>query len=69
LKNGSATENCYGAACGVLEQALLLLRTQHTEQVARLRVVVVIVLTEVEVVRRSIDRRSNAKEIGTYTNI
>src|SRR5258705_13833411 len=40
---------------GVLEQALLLIRLQHTEEIAGLRVVVMVILAEVEISGITID--------------
>src|SRR6266851_590849 len=41
--------------CRVLEQALLLFRAEHTEEIARLRVVIVVIFTEIEFLRVSVD--------------
>src|SRR6266403_4165013 len=39
---------CSDRTSGVLEQALLLIRLQHAEEIAGLRVVVMVILAEVE---------------------
>src|ERR1700726_1637661 len=51
-------------ASRVLKQTLLFLRAEHTEEVARLRVVVVILFPEVEVVPTPVDPQRQPREIG-----
>src|SRR6202035_689266 len=51
-------------ASRVLKQTLLFLRAEHSEEVARLRVVVVIVLTEIKLLRISVDRQGRLREVG-----
>jgi len=48
---GGRTES----SSSVLKQTLLFLRAEHTEEIARLRVVVVIVLTEIEPLGTSVN--------------
>src|SRR3979490_2031440 len=48
---------------GVLEQALLLLRLQHAEEIARLRVVVMIILAEVELPSITINSQWRLRKI------
>src|SRR5260370_733309 len=48
---------------GVLEQALLLIRLQHAEEIAGLRVVVMVILAEVELPGITIDGQWRCREV------
>jgi len=51
-------------ASGVLEQTLLLIRLQHAEEIAGLRVVVMVILAEIELRGITVDGQWRLRKLG-----